>query len=176
MNKEKIGLLVRTFFGAMSMTMIYYGVYKVMTGLKFNMLWLILFSSITLYFIGVSCGWLDLGNGVILGVLIKVLNYILLAVFVYNYLNNELTQEELGYIFLLLGCTLVISLIAVYVSVFTCMYGMAIIINSEINKILKVVLCITQYIAILDLIVLIIFSLYLHINTKEERREIGYAD
>lgn len=59
---------------------------------------------------------------------------------------------------------------------YVCMYGMAVIINSEINKILKVVLCITQYIAILDLIVLIIFSLYLHINTKEERREIGYAD
>lgn len=169
MFKAFMKLFLRILIGVLGITAIYYGVYNTITKIEFNYLWLVLGGTVPLFFTGISCGWLELSDNLMIGVMIKVFNYIAFGCFVYMYLNYGLTGRNVPYIFLLLGCSIVVGLITVYVSIITCMYGMSVIINSDLHVVLKVILSGLEYIAIFDLITLIVMGIYLHIKDTKER-------
>lgn len=168
MTKESICIAIRSFFSMISMALIYFCMYVVMLRSNYFMLMLALIGVFILFFVGVSCGWLNTIDGMIASISVKMLNYILFALFSYHIYKMMISgyNIDMNIMYRLLQYGVVLKLIVIMVASVTCIYSISVIINRDMNIFLKIFLSITQYIAVLDLIVLIILSSIFYITDK----------
>lgn len=120
-----------------------------------------------LYFNGIFCGWSDTKENIVIALIIKISNYIsCLISFEISILHiaNKYDVYTVTLMCIILGIHLFL------VSICTSTYGIALIINSDLNLGLKIILSILEHFPILDIINLSILSIYFNNRLKVERR------